>query len=214
MYNTINAVVFDLDGTLLSSHQNIYMATLKTLEKLKINVSLNEDLFYTKIGLHFKDIFEQMGIVINDTENFINEYKKVYFDFIDYSTPYPGLLDTLEYLYNKNIKINLLTTKAQDQAELILSHFNINKYFSVILGRKPDLKIKPDPDGIIYISKTLSIPPKNILMVGDAETDILCGKNAGSKTCAVTYGYRSKDFLLSLNPNFIINNLTELKNLV
>lgn len=214
MNNTINAVVFDLDGTLLSSHQNIFMATLKTLEKLNINVSLDAEVFYTKIGLHFKDIFEQMGVVVTDIEHFINEYKKIYFDFINYSIPYPGLIETLDYLYNKNIKINLLTTKAQEQADLILTHFNINKYFSVILGRKPNLDIKPSPDGIIYISKTLGIPTKNILMVGDAETDILCGKNAGSRTCAVTYGYRSKDFLLSLNPNFIINSLTELKNLV
>lgn len=214
MNKQIKAVIFDLDGTLISSHQNIYIATIKTMEKLNINVKVNEDIFYTKIGLHFKDIFDQMGIIVNDVEYFIDVYKKLYFDYINYSTPYPYLYESLEFLSNKGVAINLLTTKSQEQAELILKHFNIDKYFSVILGRQPQLKIKPDPDGIIYISEKLNISKKNILMIGDTEMDVLCGKNAGSFTCAVTYGYRDEEYLRSLNPDFVINNLKMLKEII
>lgn len=214
MNKQIKAVIFDLDGTLLSSHQNIYIATVKTMEKLNINYKVDENIFYTKIGLHFKDIFDQMGIIVNDIEYFIDVYKKLYFDYINYSTPYPYLSETLEFLSNRGILINLLTTKSQEQAELILKHFNIDKYFSVILGRSPDLKIKPAPDGIFYISEKLNINKNNILMIGDTEMDVLCGKNAGSLTCAVTYGYRDEEYLRSLNPDFVINNLMMLEEII
>ncbi len=211
MKNKIEAVVFDLDGTLISSHKNIYMATIKTLELLNINAVINEDIFNTKIGLHFKDIFEQMGIVVDNIEYFIDVYKKLYFDYISYSFPYPNLSETLETLRQRGILINLLTTKSQEQAELILRHFNIDKYFSEILGRKPGMEIKPNPDGIFYITDKLNIDPKYLLMVGDTEMDVLCGKNAGAQTCAVTYGYRDEDYLRSLNPDYVIDNLLMLK---
>lgn len=214
MNKKIRAVIFDLDGTLLSSHQNIYIATIKTMEKLNINYNVDENIFYTKIGLHFKDIFDQMGIIVNDVEYFIDVYKKLYFDYINYSSPYPYLYETLDFLSNRGIIINLLTTKSQEQAELILKHFNIDKYFSVILGRNSDLKIKPAPDGIIYISEKLNININNILMIGDTEMDVLCGKNAGSLTCAVTYGYRDEEYLRSLNPDFVIHNLKMLKEII
>lgn len=214
MNNKIKAVVFDLDGTLISSHQNIYLATIKTLQKLNINFSFNENIFYSKIGLHFKDIFDDMGIIVNDIEHFINEYKKVYFDYINYSTPYPNVYHTLNNLFNLGIKINLLTTKSQEQAELILNHFNISKFFSFVLGRRPEYKIKPEPDGLFIISKELDINVNNILMVGDTHLDLLCGKNAGSLTCGVTYGYGNADYLKSFNPDYLIDELSLLNDIV
>ncbi len=214
MSNNIKAVIFDLDGTLISSHKNIYIATIKTMEKLNINYDVDEKIFNTKIGLHFKDIFEQMGIIVKDIEYFIDVYKKIYFDYIKYSTPYPNLYSTLQALYDKDVSINLLTTKSQEQAELILKHFNIDKYFSIILGRSPHLKIKPEPDGIFYISEKLNINVKNILMIGDTEMDVMCGQNANARTCAVTYGYREEEYLRNLKPDFVIDNLNILPEII
>lgn len=214
MTSNIKCVVFDLDGTLFSSHKNIYYATVKTFKDLKQNVEVDEEIFYTKIGLHFKDIFDQMGIIVDDVEHFINVYKTNYFKFIDQSEPYPNLLDTLKYLFYNNYKICLLTTKSQEQAELILKYFEIDKYFSLILGRNPQIEIKPSPQPLFYIADKLKLAITEIMMVGDSEMDVLCGKNAGAVSCAVTYGYRTVEDLKLHNPDYMIDDLSELKGLL
>ena len=208
--NGIICAVFDLDGTLVESHKNIYNAAIHTFKKLDISYNMPEEDFYKYIGHHFEDIFEAFGIKVPDFEIFINEYKNIYFDYIDTSTLYKGVEDSLQLLKNKNIKIALLTTKGQDQAEKILNHFNIDNYFIEIMGRRPGIAHKPSPDPLKLICKNLSVDPSKTLMIGDSELDVQCGKNAGSKTCAVTFGYRTKEFLQKEKPDYIIDDLKEL----
>ena len=206
----IKHICFDLDGTLVSSAKTIYKATTKTLDQLGIHYSLPEEKFNQMIGQHFKDIFEFFGIVVPDFEQFIKVYKSNYFHFIEDSELYEGTRETLDKLKSLKIKITLLTTKAQDQAQKIISHFNLDTYFDVIMGRRDGIPHKPSPEPLIMICNELSISTENSLMVGDTELDILCGKNAGTKTCATTYGYRNPDLLNSFNPDFIIDSINEL----
>ncbi len=200
-------ICFDLDGTLVDSYQNIYKASVKTLQELKIEQSLYEIEFQKRIGHHFSDIFSDLKIPVKDIEEFINIYKGFYFDFINDSVLYDGVIDTLNKLAAAGVKISLLTTKGQDQADKIIDHFNLRNYFSFVMGRRIDLKIKPAAEPLIYICDALNISPDKTLMVGDSELDIECGKNAKAKTCAALYGYRSKEFLENLNPDYLISNI-------
>lgn len=212
--NGIICAVFDLDGTLIQSHLNIYEATVQTFKDLKINYTLPEKEFYNYLGHHFEDIFKVFGIVVPDFEIFITQYKKNYFTFINTSSLYPGVIEVLKSLKEKNIKIALLTTKGQDQAEKILKHFELDNYFDEIMGRRPGIAHKPSPEPLKLICDNLKVDPSNTLMVGDTELDISCGKNAGSKTCAVTYGYREKEILQNEKPDFLIDGLNELMKLI
>jgi len=205
----IECIIFDLDGTLVNSHENIYKAAVKTLEKLNLSTEIDKDKFYNLLGHHFKDIFEGCNIHVPDVELFINEYKKLYFDFIYDSNLYNNVEYLLQNLKSKNIKTGLLTTKAQDQAENICNHFGIAKYLDVIEGRKIGIAIKPAPDQFFKICKEVNVNPQNSLMVGDTELDILCGKNAGAKTAVVAYGYRKLEELKTYNPDYYINDLKE-----
>jgi phosphoglycolate phosphatase/pyrophosphatase PpaX len=210
MDSNISTVVFDLDGTLVQSHTNIYKATMYAFEKLKIVDILPEKQFYNKIGHHFEDIFADFRIVVDDFEKFIKVYKDAYFDFIDSSILYPNVEKVLDELKAQNYNIALLTTKGQDQADRIIDHFNLSQYFDYIMGRRLGIAHKPAPDMLLHICEKLNASPASVLMVGDTEMDILCGKNAGSRTCGVTYGYRTKEELQNLNPDFVINELNEL----
>lgn len=206
----IKHICFDLDGTLVSSAKTIYKTTTKTLDELGIHYSLSEEEFNQIIGQHFKDIFKSFGIAVPDFEHFITVYKSKYFDFIDDSELYEGTRETLKKLKSLEMKITLLTTKAQDQAEKIISHFNLENYFDVIMGRRDGISHKPSPEPLIIICNELNISTAETLMVGDTELDILCGKNAGAKTCAASYGYRSSDLLNSHNPDYIIDSIGEI----
>lgn len=207
----IKQAVFDLDGTLVSSHETIYETTLYTLKLFGINKEVPVEKFNSLIGLHFGDMLPEFDIILDDVEEFIDVYKKHYFDFMSSSRLYPDVIETFNELKKMGIGISLLTTKAQDQTEKILKYFNITDYFTVIMGRRKGIAHKPSPEPLLLICSETGIAPENTLMIGDSELDVRCGKNAGSKTAAVTFGYRSKENLQKESPDFIIDNLISLK---
>ena len=211
MQSTLKHICFDLDGTLVDSHKTIYNSTIKSLNDLKIPNNINEEVFRKMIGMHFVDIFEDMNVLVEDFEEFIQVYKNNYFLFIDDSELYPDVSDVLEFLSQKGYKISLLTTKAQDQAEKILEYFNLSKYFDVIMGRQNGIAHKPSAEPLLLICKELNVSPTESLIVGDTELDILCGQNANTKTCAVTHGYRTEESIVVHKPDYIVKDLNELK---
>jgi len=209
--NTITHVCFDLDGTLVDSRDTILKSTQAALDQLNIPHNINEEIFTNMIGKHFVDIFEEMKISVPDFDKFISIYKSLYFDFIESSYLYKGVNETIEFLIKKHIKVSLLTTKGQDQAEKIIEHFNLRSSFDYLMGRRDGLAHKPSPEPLLFICNELKINPSETLMIGDTELDIQCGKNAGSKTCGVLYGYRTKNQLEKEKPDFLISGLSELK---
>ena len=211
----IKHICFDLDGTLVKSDTTIYKATLKTLKQLNIKGEIPEDKFIEMIGMHFNDIFKKFNLDVTDFQKFIGIYKKLYFDFIDESKVYPEVEDTLSYLKNGiHLKISLLTTKGQDQAEKIIDHFDFSKYFDFVMGRREGIAHKPSAEPLLFICNELEVDIRETMIVGDTELDILCGKNAGAITCGVTYGYRTKENLKDNNPDYLVNNFSEIKSLM
>jgi phosphoglycolate phosphatase len=210
----IKHITFDLDGTLINSASTIYKTTLKALKVLNINTVIKEKEFNLLIGYHFINIFNDLKISVKDVNQFIEIYKGFYFDFIDESEFYPGVIDILQYLQKKNLFISLLTTKNQDQAEKIIKHFDLQTCFDFIMGRRDGIEYKPSAEPLLFICRELNAKPEETLLIGDSELDILCGKNANALTCAVTYGYGTKENLKKQNPNYIISDLSELKEIV
>ncbi len=211
--NSIHHVSFDLDGTIIDSFNTIYKATVKALHELKINVPVPEKEFYSRIGLHFIDIFRDLEIPVKDFDEFITIYKNHYFEFIDYSKPFEGAEEVLNYLNEKGIKISLLTTKVQDQADKIIDYFKLRKYFSFVMGRRENIASKPSAEPLIFICKNINVLPNETMMIGDTELDIQCGKNAEARTCGAAYGYRPLEVIKKEKPDFIINQIKELKNI-
>ncbi len=215
--SNIQLAVFDLDGTLMDSSETIYLATIKTFELLNQSVSLPRKELDKRIGAHFKDIFIDLNIEVDDIEGFIEVYKSIYFDYINTTKVYENIEKLLISLKDQNILIALLTTKAQEQADLIIDHFNLRKFFSYVLGRRKNLAVKPSPEPLLFICNYLSISPQNTIIIGDSELDVQCGKSANASTCAVSWGYRSKEILESFLPDIIIDEplqfLSSLKNL-
>jgi len=206
----IKHICFDLDGTLVDSRDTILKSTKAALDQLSIPHNINIGIFTNMIGKHFVDIFEEMKISVPDFEEFISIYKALYFDFIDSSIFYPEVQETLNQLNKKQLKVSLLTTKGQEQADKIIDHFNLRTSFDYVMGRRDGLDHKPSPESLLYICKELQVNPSETLMVGDTELDIQCGKSADAKTCAAIYGYRTKEQLEKEKPDFIISGLNEL----
>jgi phosphoglycolate phosphatase len=203
-------ICFDLDGTLVNSFPTIYKCTIRTLRQFNITDPVEEELFHGMIGHHFIDIFRELNVTVANVDAFINTYKTFYFDYIDDSLLYPAVEDVLKQLKSLDIQVSLLTTKGQDQADSLIDHFNLRNYFSAVYGRRNGMAIKPSAEPLLKICADLNVSPAETMMVGDSELDIRCGKNAGAKTCGVTYGYRKEASLKKETPDYLINTLAEL----
>jgi len=121
------------------------------------------------------------------------------------------LLDSLK---ESGVKLALLTTKNQHQTERIADHFNLHQWFEVLMGRKPGIKIKPDPEPLEIIISHFGTAKDETVMIGDTEFDIGCGQNAGVDTIALGYGYRDREYLLNLKPTFYAETVAELNKLL
>ncbi|HSL90575.1 MAG TPA: HAD-IA family hydrolase [Ignavibacteriaceae bacterium] len=210
----VKHLCFDLDGTLVDSSETIYKSTIATLEQLGISYNFRKDDLDKRIGQHFVDIFNEFNVQVTDFEEFIKLYKSLYFDFIEDSILYPGVFETIEHLKKNDFKISLLTTKAQDQADLIIDHFSLRPYFDFVMGRVNSIPHKPAPEPLLMICEKLKVLPGETIMIGDTELDIQCGKNAGTRTCGVSYGYRTIRQLEDNDPDFIIDSIIELKEMI
>lgn len=210
----IKHICFDLDGTLVDSKTTILKSTIAALEELNIEATIPEDNFTKMIGMHFIDIFNELKINVPDFNKFISIYKSLYFNFIDDSIPFPNATEVLKHFKEKGIKTSLLTTKAQDQADKIIDHFGFRESLSYVMGRRNGVAHKPSAEPLLIICDELGIHPSETLMVGDTELDINCGKNARALSCGVTYGYRTEENLKKYNPDFLIDDISELKDLL
>lgn len=201
---------FDLDGTLVDSNQTIFRSTVYALDKLGIKSDFDEKRFVSMIGMHFVDIFSELKVNVPDFDLFIKIYKENYFEQMSYSTLYPEVENTLDKLKSNKVKISLLTTKVQDQADRIIDYFNLRKYFDFIMGRRDGMNYKPSPEPLLFICNELNIGLNETIMIGDTELDIQCGKNAGAKTCAVLYGYRTEESLKDHQPDYLIKSISDI----
>jgi HAD superfamily hydrolase (TIGR01549 family) len=210
----IKHISFDLDGTITDSINTIYLSTIKTLEKLKIPNRLTPGEFRKRVGYHFKDMFVALNIPVINFEEYLTIYKDYYNKLIDESSLYPGVIETLQYLKNREIKLSLCTTKVQSQADMVIDYFELRNYFSMVLGRRDNMENKPSAEPLLFICSELKVSPEASLIAGDTELDIRCGKNAHVKTCAASYGYRDIKLIKEENPDYIIKDIAELIDLV
>jgi phosphoglycolate phosphatase-like HAD superfamily hydrolase len=110
--------------------------------------------------------------------------------------------------------LGVVTTKESEQAEIVLRRVALISFFQHIQGGSPGLRLKPAPDTILAALAALHCAPPHALMVGDTPADILAGKAAGTRTCAVTYGFGTREVLLQCAPDYVIDSFGELVGLL
>ena len=202
----INAVLFDLDGTLIDSVPDLAAAIDQMLQGIgkapagedKVNRWVgNGASALVKRALLDHDqgdeLHQQAFANEYDDENFSRAYaifELTYSQRLSQATGlYPGVETVLEILTNTPIKMALITNKPRRFTLPLLQALNIQQYFSeVICGDDLEYK-KPHPLPVQTALKNLGVSAENALMVGDSISDVKSAQQAGVKTIAVTYGY-------------------------
>jgi len=208
----VELLIFDLDGTLVDTRRDLANAVNYALQQTGRNeIALETVVSYVGDGTR-KLLARTLGSVTEaELEIFHHHFRLHYFDHIaDFSRPYAGMFEILEHFSTK--KKAVLTNKPQEFMEALFRRLDLVRHFDIAVGGQAGLKLKPDPEAILKILNHLNVQPAHAVMIGDSENDILAGKAAGVMTCAVTFGFRPKENLLPLHPDFVANGPDELKN--
>jgi len=215
----IHAVLFDLDGTLMDTAQDLSLSVNLTLAEFDYP-PLDPEYCISLVGNGIPNLVRRaFGKSAYDNpdylwtedflQNIVGRYKEIYAEhLLDHTQPYPSVPETLERLKSK--KLALISNKAYWYTFEILKHFRMQSYFSVILGGDSLPEKKPDPEPLRHAMQALGVLPRHTLMVGDGEADMQAGRAAAVRICAVTYGMRPKSTLAAFAPDFWINRIEEL----
>ena len=210
----IDLLIFDLDGTLADTLKDLANAVNYALEKLG-RERLELQTVRKFIGDGVKK-FLMRALENPDTdllEKGLHFFKEYYTEHVaDFTTLYPGVQETLAYFSQK--KQVVLTNKPIEYALPIVKRLQIEHYFGQVIGGNSGFPLKPDPEGILNIIRHHNVEKQRALIIGDSENDILGGQNAGIATCAVTFGFRPEKLLRSLNPDYVIDDLKELRTII
>ncbi|NUM36877.1 MAG: HAD-IA family hydrolase [Candidatus Brocadiae bacterium] len=207
----IDAFLFDLDGTLIDSSKDLAISANFTRDHYgKEPLSQDTIIGYVGdgLGLLIQRLFPEFSpSELQEAKSIFQQHYRVH--CLDYTRPYPGVLETLEYFSHK-IKA-VISNKPQSASKQILEALGMAKHFSLILGGDSLSACKPDPMPVLYILKEFSLSPQKTIIIGDGVPDIKAGKNAGILTCAVSYGMRDAQVLKKFEPDFMIDNFSQLQ---
>ena len=208
----LKLIIFDLDGTLVDTKQDITTALNYALKQYGIQELTVQDTV-KMVGEGITRLIEKvignerLGIRDEIIRRFVEYYSG---HLADYSLEYPYVRETLEQLslYKKAV----ISNKRESLSEELLNKLDLLKYFNLIVGSDTTSERKPSPVPVQYVLEKLDIKQDESIIVGDSNYDIEAGKKAGIRTVAVTYGYRERRYLQ--DADYMIDSLKDLADLI
>lgn len=200
--------VFDVDGTLVDSADDICGAVLDVLKGTPCRAVRQSDLT-RYIGIHLLDMFQDLipDSTPEQYDELIREYRRIYPLREHRSTRlYPGVKEALAALPGRK---TTATTKATSTARIVLEKFSLLGHFDHVQGTD-GFPHKPAPDVIFASLQGLGASPEDCLFVGDSPADMEAGRRAGVKICAARYGYGDAGEMARWQPDYWVEDLREL----
>lgn len=209
-------IIFDLDGTLTDSTRGIGSSIKYSLDKMQLdgfNGVVLDEFIGPPLQQGFKKLF---GLNERNTELAV-EYFREYYSVhgLLENDPYPGIFEMLEELHFTGKQLFIATSKLEKFAVQISEYFGFAKYIVQLKGAdyKGENATKSTIIAHLLESRQLS-PSKKIAMIGDTVFDIEGGKENGLSTMAVLYGFGKKEDLERARPDYLVNNVEELYELL
>lgn len=206
----IKCAVFDLDGTLVNTIDDLAAACNILLKKYGYPADWSIDDYKRFVGNGAKKlVFRAFGESID--ENTLNdrydEFKVLYNKMkLDHAHVYDGIKEQLEILKQKGIKLCVVTNKPDKAAKGMVEHFFGKDYFDVIIGAQDNVPTKPNPATTNMALESVQCNAYEAIYFGDSEVDMQTARNAHIEAVGCSWGFRAFSVLFSENPSVIIDN--------
>lgn len=203
--------IFDLDGTLLNTVEDLGNATNYALEQCGFPTHPIEA-YYQMVGRGIYNLFRAAVPAGQSTEEVVQRMASIFIPYYDahkcdFTRPYDGIPAMLKTITAAGVRLAVASNKYQDGAEKLVHHFFGEYDFVRILGQREGQPIKPDPAIVDQIlAEVPSITKSETVYVGDSNVDMQTGANAEVRTIGVTWGFRSREELASYNPSAIVDS--------
>ena len=205
----IKAIIFDLDGTLLDTLEDLANACNYGLRCCGFREhSVNDYTRFVGNGRYIlikrilPEEYKENEEVINKVLNYFDEYYGAH--MIDMTKPYDGILEILQELKSRNIKLAVVSNKPHEFAVDVVKKY-FNNTFDVVYGHRVNHKTKPDPEAVNEAIELFKVNKAECLYVGDSDVDIQTAMNAQVKSVGVAWGFRGTGELLEAGADYIIN---------
>ncbi len=210
------AVVFDLDGTLANSLEDLKNAVNYGIKKLGFYEPTVEE-YRLFVGNGTEKMIER-ALKENATKENIEKVKQDYLEyygkhFADYTKAYEGMPELIQKLHKNGVKIAVVTNKVNSMASTVVTKLYGN-YFDIIEGQRDGIPAKPDPTLTLMVMEKLGVKPNECAFVGDSGVDIKTGKNSGAAPIGVLWGFREKEELILNGAKYIAKTAKELEELL
>ena len=210
MYQT---VIFDLDGTLLNTLEDLADAGNWVCRRNGWPEHSLEE-FRAMVGHGLSNLVERFSpegcrsplMLVNTLAQFSEYYGQ---HNMDKTAPYTGMTDLVAELDRRGLKLAVYSNKADDFSRQIVEHY-FPGAFALVRGKVRGVPVKPDPTGVRQVLAELEADPARTLFVGDSSVDVETAHNAGLAVCGVTWGFRSRESLAAAGADFLADTPEQL----
>lgn len=203
-------VIFDLDGTLLDTLEDLYRCGNHILD-LHGHPTHSKEAYRYFVGNGIRKLIERALPVKYRDPQYIERLFREFLDFydihkMDYTKPYSGIVELLEYLQNRGIQMAVASNKAHEAMDELMRHYFPFIQFVAVLGHRPGVPPKPSPEIIQDILKISGEKITETLYVGDSAVDMETARNAHLKKVGVLWGFRDKPELETSGADYFLES--------
>lgn len=214
----IKLVIFDLDGTLLYTLEDLADSCNYLLRKHQLPEHPLDSFRYF-VGNGIKKLVERALPEEKRSEAFVESFFQEMIAYYglhkeDKTRPYPQIVETLEALQQRGIMLGVASNKVNQAMAPLMAHYFPSIRFTSVLGQREGVPIKPDPQIVFDIMETAGVSPEETLYVGDTGVDMDTAHGALVKAVGVLWGFRDRKELEGHQAEFIISQPEELLGLV
>lgn len=195
----INTVIFDLDGTLLNTLDDLYYCFNYSIVRFGYPKRTKDEI-RSFVGNGIKKAIERAlpyKIAENELNTITENFKSYYKDHMyDKTCLYTGIKEMLDFLKQNGYKIGVVSNK-YDEAVKNLCNKYLNDYVDYAVGEGYGVEKKPCPDGVLKVMNEIGSTKENTIYVGDSEVDIRTAQNVGIPCISVLWGYKDRNFLVN-----------------
>lgn len=212
----IKAAIIDLDGTMLDTAADFHVAVNRMREELGLT-PLSQETIVNFVGKGTENLIRRVLAVDyaeDEAAQYFQQALEAYTEHYlaingDYSSLYPGVIEGLQALRGKGLRLACVTNKPLAFAVPLLQKKGLRDFFEIVYGGDSFAKKKPDPMPLLQVCQDFALEPAQVVAIGDSSNDAQAARAAGCRVLNVPYGYNHGESIHDVDSDGIVSTLVE-----